>query len=309
MGAWSVSLYGNDAAADLRGDFAVFAKIPGDAAELVARLKDRFCDLRDPESECYPDLWLALADQLHAHGLEDAETIERARRLIEEGADLSVKAELGMGARDLDKRRAVLDELLRRWTTPVAKPKSRNVFKAPEPHVFAPGAIVAYPTSRGEAGNPYARQPEDFPGWRQDGWGSFVVLAAGHAMDYFAWNAIGRLGVHGPDKPSFAACRDNAIENQPWFMNPSGADTRAVQVGAFSRLRARRMRLEQLGEVMLDPARVAALCPEALEAPRPPPPVPMSVLEWWGEKRPGPNTSDLGVAAPGPAIPLASLIV
>jgi hypothetical protein len=126
-------------------------------------------------------------------------------------------------------------------------------------------------------------------------------------MDYFAWTAIGRLSVHGKDKPSFAACKECAIENQPWMMNRSGKGTRAVQVGGLPPLRAQRMRLETLGRVELDPVKVKRLCLEAFEPPRAPPPIPMSVLQWWDEPL-FPNAPDATIAAPSPALPLTRLV-
>lgn len=307
MGAWDASLYGNDDAADLCETFGVFVRLPEDAGRLVERIKDATPGMCDPASEGYADLWLALADQLHAYGLEDAETTALARRLIESDDDLRAKSELGMSADDLALRRGALDALLVKWATPSPKPKPRKICKAPEAHVFEAGAIVAYPTSRGEAANPYVPEADGYLGWKQDGWGAFVVLASGHATGFFAWVLIGRLSAHGAGKPSFTACRDAAIENQPWFMNESGMGTRAVQLRALPALRAKRMRLEQLGRVELEAIRVTEIFADDLVAPRPPFPVPISVMEWWDTTRPRRSDPTPGVAAPSAAVPLAAL--
>jgi hypothetical protein len=282
MGGWGVKLYQSDEALDLKGSFGDLKRFPGTTAELIASIVKSHPELRDPASEAHSDLWLILADQLHAHGLNDPETSARVRGIVESGADIAVKRELEMSERDLTKRQTELEALLAKWAVPAAKPKPRNIYKAPQPQVFAPGDIVAYPTSRGNPGNPWYPALEREHGWVHDGWGSFVVLHCGHMMGFVAWQVIGRLSVHGKARPDFAACAASGIENQPWWQNLSGKGELAVQLGAaYPPKHVKKRRLELLGRVALDPAKVAVAVPLVGASPRGYLAEPDSVLAWW----------------------------
>ncbi len=74
MGMWGTGLYQNDTAADTRAVFEDLSRKPLDTDTLVRRVADRLGAGSDPTSEDAVDVWLALADQLHLHALDDAET-------------------------------------------------------------------------------------------------------------------------------------------------------------------------------------------------------------------------------------------
>lgn len=309
MGCWSVKLYGNDDSSDLRDTFKDLKRIPEDAAALVARIAALNPEMRDPDDEAYCDLWLALMDQLHLHGLDDPETAARARSIIESGADIAMKRALEMSEKDLVKRQAELDMLLATWSKPHSKPRARNVLKAPEAHPFVVGQVIAYPTSRGRPGNPYHPTLESEHGWRHDGWGAFVVLAQGHVSEWFAWMAIARLNLHGPDLPVFAACKNAAIENHPGWGDILGKETKAMQRGAvYPSAHVRKLRLERLGVIPLDPGKVALAFPQAVEAPRGYLAEPLSVLQWWNKEIKRGNFELAAFAIPKPAVWLKDLV-
>ncbi len=309
MGAWGVKLYQSDEALDLKGSFADLKRFPGTTGELIAASKERHPELSDPDDEGYSDLWLALADQLHAHGIYDPETMARVREIVASGADIAIRRELEMSERDLVKRQAELEALLAKWAVPLEKPKSRDLYKVPELHAFAPGDIVAYPTSRGVPGNPFYPVLEKEHGWVQDGWGSFVVLHCAHMGGYVAWMVIGRLSIHGEALPDFAACAAAGIENQPWWNNPGGKDTLAVQLGAtYPPKHVKKLRLETLGRVPLDPDKVAAAIPLVETAPSDYLAEPLSVLEWWTDARaPRENYTEEKIATPVATVMLRDL--
>ena len=281
MGAWGVQLYQSDLALDVRDRFAVWSRIPLSPDKLVAAVAGSAAD--DRTDEDYPELWLALADQLHVYGLEHEEAFARAREIIVDGLDAATLSARGLSTRDSAKRAVVLEALLQRWTKPHPKPKRRKLLAAPEAHAFGAGTIVAYPTCGGEAAN-YA-DVKNRLGWFADGWGSALIVATGHELGWFAWSAAARLSVHGPAKPSLKQALAASIENQPWDMNPSGKGTLAVQIGSLSPLHAGRMGFISLGSVDLAPDKVAHLDAKfeiGIDATKPVPPATMhGVFTWW----------------------------
>ncbi len=307
MGAWDVALYSNDTALDVKSGLEIWLRIPGTADDLVDALISGAALRRDENDEDYPDFWLALADGLHRHGIEHPETFSRARHIITSGLDLDCKRALGLGPQDEDKRRAVLQTLLQTWSRPHPKPRRRKVLAKPEPHAFPVGAILVYPTEGGAPKN-YADTRNLF-GWEPDGWGSVVVLAQGHAHGFFAWACLGRLSAHGVAKPTLAACVASSIENQPWFMQPDGEGTLAIDINALEPINARRMGFENIGQVPLDAAAVARLHPAVDQAKRPPFSTFHDLPTWWAKGvQPKRQSRDPGIATPSPCVPLRTLL-
>lgn len=306
MGAWDVTLYGGDAALDVRGGLELWLRIPGSADELVAAMTAGAPASLDPGDEDYPTFWLALADQFHRYGIAHAETFRRARQVIEGGLDLAAQRALGLDAEGLAARGAMLQGLLAAWSHPHPRPRRRKLLSRPEPHAFPVGAVLAYPTGGGEPRN-YA-DTKNRLGWAADGWGSAVVLAQGHARGWFAWSCFGRLSAHGAAKPTFAACLDSAIENQPGDGDLAG-DGLAIAINALSPAHARRMGFERLGQASLDPDAVARLHPAVRGEKRPPFHTCFSVVTWWADgvwPRRAMRRPDLAV--PRPAVALRSLL-
>jgi hypothetical protein len=301
MGAWGVTLYASDTALDVRNELATWSRVPGTTDELVAAMTRGAHGRRDEADDDYSDFWLALADCLHKYGIEHAETFERARNLIVSGADLDSKRALGMSSGDVIRRRAVLETLLTTWSRPAPKPRKRRLMSRPEPHAFPVGSILVYPTDDGEPKN-FADVRNLF-GWAPDGWASAVVLAQGHERGYFAWECLGRIGVHGAAKPTLAACLDSGIENQPWWQAPTGRGTLAVDINALTPLNATRMQFESIGRVELDDTKVVRLHPPIGEPKRVPFVTFQSLLAWRSKR------SRLSlISKPRPVVPLRSLM-
>ena len=308
MGAWGVQLYQSDVALDVKERFAIWSRIPGSTRDLVRAVISGSPAATDRDDEDYPDIWLTLADQVHAHGLHDEETFRRARQVVTAGLDDASMRARGLSPGEASRRSAVMGDLLDRWSKPHPRPKSRKVLRAPEPHSFETGTLVAYPTCGGEARN--HADATNRLGWFPDGWGSAIVLATGHEHGWFAWTAAARLSVHGRDMPCLQQLIAAAIENQPWDMNWSGEGTLAVQVGALSPAKAKRMGFVALGRVELDAGAVGQLSSE-IDAPKQVPPSTIySVFTWWepGVKPLREMRSD-GISAPTGVIPLHQLLL
>lgn len=207
MGTWGNRIYENDTAADLRETFREVAQLPVETDEVVRRLVEEAGVGDDPFDEDAVDFWLALADLLHRHGMAHAETETVARRIITEGIDLKVKRELEMSEADLKRRARVLDDLLDTWSTPHPKPRKIKKIPGPEPFLFEPGEVWAYPTMQGAA------LPFEWSGYnsktidthfRPDGWGGLVVLERWRHKDFFARYLIALAMPDGPDQPTLA---------------------------------------------------------------------------------------------------------
>ena len=203
MGHWGIGLYQNDTAADVKTVFGDLLRRPIDIDTLMARLREAV-DFSDPDAEA--DAWLALADLLHQYALDHPATMARARRLIEDGADLAVKRDLGMSERDLQKREAVLGQALTRWSVPHPKPKKRRMPAGPELFVLEVGEVWAFP-SMGHAARPFHVKDVDLSGFVPDGWGAFAVADRWHLHEYRACYLFILAHLAGPDRPTLAEVR------------------------------------------------------------------------------------------------------
>lgn len=252
MGTWSVTLYGNDAAADVRGDLADLLRAPLDGSEIVAALRESYPSLDDEGDADYCDLWLAIADQFHAYGLAAREVTGTAERIISTGLDLDTKRALGMDPRSLSKREKLLLELRTKWATPHASPRTRKIQSRPDAFVFEPGDCVAYPVSTSRRCiNPYFAKAEDDPAWKPDGYGAMAVLARGYRYRVFAWYAVARLSVWSRETPSLELCAGAMIEVESSLLDERLGEKPRLAVGAgrLPPLFARKMRFEPVGHL------------------------------------------------------------
>lgn len=252
MGTWSVTLYGNDAAADIRGDIKDLLRAPLDEAAIVAVLTETYPGLDDRADEDYCDLWLAVADQLHAHGMAAPAVLDTAATIIDTGLDLDTKRSLGMDERSLARRARLLAELRAKWARPHPKPVKRKIQSKPDAFVFAAGDCVSYPVSNsGGAINPYFATAEDDPQWAHAGFGAMAVLARGHRYGVFAWYAVARLGLRDRDRPALADCATSMIEAELSLLEGRvGEKPRLAVFGSrLSPLFARKMRCEVVGHL------------------------------------------------------------
>ena len=76
MGAWGTSLYANDAASDIRGDYLDGLRRGKSNEELTRELVAQYSDPRDPEEDAL--FWFALADTQWNYGRLLPEVLERA---------------------------------------------------------------------------------------------------------------------------------------------------------------------------------------------------------------------------------------
>jgi hypothetical protein len=117
-GSWGTGLYDDETACALREAFGDVARLPIDAAGIRIRLIGHFGTGAGPASQEEVDFWLALADQFHLRGLNEPETLATERQLINSGAGLVVRRELGMEAGDLERRACWMAAWAGRATNP-----------------------------------------------------------------------------------------------------------------------------------------------------------------------------------------------
>jgi hypothetical protein len=257
MGTWSVTLYGSDAASDLRDQVRELLRTPLEVSAIIKTLSTGFPGLQNKDDEEYSDLWLALADQFHRHAVPARDVLATAASIIDDGLDLRMKQTLGMSDPDLAKRRRMLDELRRKWATPHPKPVARKVQAQPDAFIFEPGDCVCYPVKEtGRTINPYFARPEADPDWRHDGYGAMAVLTRGHYLGTFAWYGFARLGLLTPDKPALDRCAAAMVDSQTTTLAQRMGEKPELCIYA-SRLTpawGRKMRFEILGRFVLNEA-------------------------------------------------------
>lgn len=255
MGTWSVTLYGSDAANDIRDSVRELFKAPFDGEGIVDALTKKYPNLADKRDEEYPDMWLVLADQFHAHGLKAPRVFSTANAIIDTGLDLKAKRAQSMTERDLAKRAKVLAELRAKWAKPHPKPVKRKVQEKPDAFVFEPGDCVIYPVKdTGKTINPYFAKPEGDPDWRHDGYGAMGVLARGHYLGVFAWYAVARLNLFAKTKPTLDACAAAMIESQTTTLGEKLGEKPELCIfaGRLTPAWARKMRFETVGRLLVN---------------------------------------------------------
>lgn len=251
MGAWGPGLYSCDVALDLKADIAAMVRLPIDTEAIVARVRALWPCAEDPDDEDYTDFWLVLADQLHGYGIAHGPTLERAREIVESGADLAVKKSLEMAPGDLNKRAAALAKVAAKLARPHTKPRSRRLLRAPEPFTFEVGACVAYPSQDGNAPNTFMRQSDIDRMFTPNGWGAFIVLGRAHKLAFFARHLVARLAVPPKAKPSRESCATSRLSANKfaWSREPP---TPAVAWVEVPRSHLRKLGAEPLGALPID---------------------------------------------------------
>jgi hypothetical protein len=248
MGAWGTGLYSGDFAMDLRSTIRAVARLPFPAD----RLLDLLCDAEpgaandagDPDHTVF---WLVAADQFWKRGVDCPRLRDAALAIIDHGRDSATMSALGMSAADLRRREKVLAELRGRLAS-APPPKSRPILKQPQRFLAEIGDGYAYPTSRGDPINPYFPSPEKMRDWHHDGWGIMVVIARGRAFDFLAWYRAVTIGTAVADKPASIPMD----RSQLWVLR---------RPGTMTPLHMKRMRLEKLGSVAIDPDKLNAAFP------------------------------------------------
>jgi hypothetical protein len=119
------------------------------------------------------------------------------------------------------------------------------------------GDIVVYPTCYGKNINPYFPSKEQdkqytkeglIP-WTQNGWGAMVILGCGRAFDFLSWyRPLVIIEARG-QKPTADAL---TAENVPWRLDSAGT---------CSPSHFRKMEMEKIGNVSLDPVNIETAFP------------------------------------------------
>lgn len=156
MGAWSVSITGNDTARDLLYEYsAAFYKYePEEAVQRIdTYVRANMFDESDEGAWC--DYFYSLADFMWKKGILTDEIREKAIRMIDSGFGLEVWAEAG--EKTLAKRRRVLSEFRAKLTSPMP-PKKRIKPNVHTERIFENGDVIAIQLQT--AGKPYTENGE-----------------------------------------------------------------------------------------------------------------------------------------------------
>lgn len=239
MGAWGSGLYSGDFALDLRATIAALSRLPFDG--------ERICEAacaaepeaaNNPASSDHAIFWLVLADQFQKRGILCRRATRQALALIDSGADTAMLTKLGMSDGDLRKRASRISELRGRLEDgPVTA--QRRTLKRPQRLIADIGDVFVYPTSCGEAINPYS--PIKEKGWfgrPQDAWAAMMIVDAGLAFGYLAWYTAMVAKHEFETKPNLAA-----LAAAEWTLRSSGT---------LSPVHFKRMELEHVTRVALD---------------------------------------------------------
>lgn len=224
-------------------------RLPLSGDEIVDVLAGMHPSAASTDDEDHPAFWLVVADQLHRAGIASRATA-MALDAISSGAALAVAVDRGMERRDLGKLREKLAQLGEKLGGPLPD-KKRRVLKKPQPLLFEPGEVYAFPVDRlGQPVNPYASDARTAASFEQGGWSSLLVTAVGHEFDYLAWYRAAPSRHFSTERPDFATA-------------VSQIDVLAGNLGPLSATGHRRLRLERLGQidgfvsVEVDPVRVS----------------------------------------------------
>lgn len=153
MGAWSVSINGNDTAEDLRDEYTVaFWRYDVDTAisKIDAYVRSEGIDGSDPVEWC--DYIYSLADFMWRKGILTDEIKQKALTLIQTGFGLEIWEE--SGEKTLRQRKKVLDAFREKLLSPLPPVKKIK----PNAHtdtIFTCGDIIAFQLQT--AGKPYTQ--------------------------------------------------------------------------------------------------------------------------------------------------------
>ena len=248
MGVWGGGLYSNDLAMDLRSTIGAVLRLPFDADQLVEILcGTQPSAANNAADEEHTTFWLVLADQFSRRGVASERVQAKALQIIDGGEDLATLSRLGARPQDLRKREKLLTELRTRFVTPL-KEAPRKVLREPQPLLMQTGDALVFPTCNGDNINPYFGSREKNVRWVQNGWGAMVVMECGRAFDFLAWYRPATLAEIRTEKPALYSLRG------PLLWNLS-------RPGTCSAIHFRKMELEKIGVLPVDPAKAIEVYP------------------------------------------------
>lgn len=199
MGAWGGGLYSSDFSMDLKGAIGGLTRLPVSDADLVALLWAEYG--RKAEGVEAQDFWLVLADQFERRGMTAPDVFHRAITIVLQGYDLAALVSQGADKATLSQRGKSTAVLVERLRNPrPAKP--RRPLERPEPLLLGRGDVLAWPTHKGEAINPYFSdamlQRVEFSA---DGFGLAIVVHAAHEFGFLAAYGVQVLKWERPERP------------------------------------------------------------------------------------------------------------
>lgn len=140
MGAWNVSINGNDTAQDLKSEYQAaffYNDVETALAKIDAYVRSMF-DESDEEEWC--NYYYSLADYMWKHGILTDVVKDRATEMIDSGFGLTLWEEAG--TKTLEKRKKVLAEFKEKLQSP-QPPKKKISIKLYLNPIFETGDLVA----------------------------------------------------------------------------------------------------------------------------------------------------------------------
>jgi len=248
MGVWGGGLYSNDLAMDLRSTIGAVLRLPFDTDQLVEILcGTQPSAANNPADEEHTTFWLVMADQFSRRGIASARVQAKALQIIDGGEDLATLSRLGARPQDLRNREKLLIELRTRFVAQ-KKETPRKVLREPQPLLMQTGDVLIFPTCNGDNINPYFGSREKNVRWVQSGWGAIVILECGRTFDFLAWYRPATLAEIRTEKPALHSLRG------PMLWNLS-------RPGTCSASHFRKMELEKIGVLPVDPAKAIEVYP------------------------------------------------
>ena len=144
MGVWGTAIFQDDTASDIREEYKDHLGNGLAGPEATKRILAEYKSSLDDPHEA-PVVWIALAAVQWKHGRLEPDTLTQALHAIASGSDL---ARWESNARDLAKRRVVLEKLRVQITSP--QPEAKKVRKPVVTTCDWPvGSLVAYRMNSG----------------------------------------------------------------------------------------------------------------------------------------------------------------
>jgi hypothetical protein len=252
MGSWGPGLYQDDEALDLKGSIALLSRMPADGERILEILLADYPSSVELTADGGPTFWLVVADQFERKGIRCASVFDRAIDAIENGHDIRDLRAREMNEKDLRKRQRVLDELRQRFVNP--RPARTAPSSRLPPPVVLPGEVYTFPTMNGAGINPWSPAKALYPlncdpnsnRWEQRGWGAFLILQTGRSFDWFPWCYYVRLSVPTDREASLGDAQSARALFQKF-----------ISVGVPRSGHLKRMAARRLGQLSLDPTKVA----------------------------------------------------
>lgn len=222
MGAWGYGIRQDDFVLDVVGIFEDLLKAGHSVPDATTTVKARFAaEIKD--SDDGPLLWLALADVQWTYGELESDVLNRVQDDFDSGRSLDAWRE---DTRGLLRRRAVLEEFIRKIAVPNARAKKspKTVVRAPK---FQPGDCLSIRVASGR-------------------YTAALVLAADHSTVEYGKNLVGILEYLSPQKPPMEVFR-----TRKWLVRTHHSGSNVMDVAWYMPVgfRAAKDRLEVVGHV------------------------------------------------------------